>query len=130
MQFGGDDNLGMQLIPLKQLTPHEPKLFTLDLLKSFDISQHSKPRGQLVVEVTFDPFKLESDSFQGSGDELMRKQSSMDKELADASDSVEGGALLVGVISARDVEGEHHTNPYAQIIFAGEKRKTKVQFYI
>lgn len=126
-KFGGHDKLGMQVVPLNQLTPHETKLFTLDLLKSFDMnaSPERKPRGQLVVELTFDPFKLESDSFKAPGDELMRKQSSIDKELADASVSCEGGVLLVTVISAKDVEGEHHTNPYVQIMFRGETKKTR-----
>ncbi|XP_010689952.2 synaptotagmin-3 isoform X1 [Beta vulgaris subsp. vulgaris] len=127
-KFGGHDNLGMQIVPLKQLTPHEPKLFTLDLLKSFDMkdTHDGKSRGQLMVELTFDPFKLESDSFKGPEDEpMMRKQSSMEKAIDDASVSCEGGALLVSVISAKEVEGEHHTNPYAQILFRGEKKKTK-----
>lgn len=126
-KIGAHDKLGMQLIPLKQLTPHEPKLFTLDLLKSFDKSDshNGKPRGQLVVELTFDPFKLESDSFKGSGDVPMQDQSSIDKELAKVSVSSEGGALLVSIISAKEVEGERHTNPYAQIIFRGEKKRTK-----
>ncbi|KNA15372.1 hypothetical protein SOVF_098840 [Spinacia oleracea] len=126
-KFGGHDKLGMQAVPLSQLTPHETKLFTLDLLKSFDIddSPDKKPRGQLVVELTFDPFKLESDSFGTPRDELTRKQSIMDRESDHASVSNQDGVLLVSVISAKDVEGEHHTNPYVQIMFAGEKKKTK-----
>ncbi|KAL2937502.1 Synaptotagmin-3 [Bienertia sinuspersici] len=127
-KIGGDDSLGMQLVPLKQLTPHETTSFTLDLLKSFDDvndSHNSKPRGQLVVELTFDPFKLESDSFKGSGDGQMSRENSIERAIADASVSCEGGALLVSVISAKDIEGEHNTNPYAQIIFSGEKKKTK-----
>ncbi|XP_021732873.1 synaptotagmin-3-like [Chenopodium quinoa] len=125
-KFGGDDKLGMQVVPLNQLTPHEAKVFTLDLLKSFDVndSPDKKPRGQLVVELTFDPFKLESESFAAPGDEMMSKQNSLSKSLSNASITSEGGALLVSVISAKDVEGEHHTNPYAQIVFRGEKKKT------
>lgn len=122
----------MQAVPLSQLTPHETKLFTLDLLKSFDIddSPDKKPRGQLVVELTFDPFKLESDSFGTPRDELTRKQSIMDRESDHASVSNQDGVLLVSVISAKDVEGEHHTNPYVQIMFAGEKKKTKVSHFL
>ncbi|XP_057527794.1 synaptotagmin-3 [Amaranthus tricolor] len=124
-KIGKHDKLGMQLVPLKQLTPHETKQFTLDLLKSFDKNEtYDKPRGQLVVELTYDPFKLESDSFKGS-EELMRKQSSIERDLDDTSVTSEGGVLLVTIISAEDVEGEDHTNPYAQIIFRGERKKTK-----
>ncbi|KAJ8424861.1 hypothetical protein Cgig2_003148 [Carnegiea gigantea] len=36
-----------------------------------------------------------------------------------------GGVLVVIVHEAQDVEGKHHTNPFARIIFRGEKRKTK-----
>ena len=127
LQIGKHDKLGMQLVPLKQLTPHETKQFTLDLLKSFDKNEtYDKPRGQLVVELTYDPFKLESDSFKGS-EELMRKQSSIERDLDDTSVTSEGGVLLVTIISAEDVEGEDHTNPYAQIIFRGERKKTKVK---
>uniref|UniRef100_A0A803MLH2 Uncharacterized protein n=1 Tax=Chenopodium quinoa TaxID=63459 RepID=A0A803MLH2_CHEQI len=95
-KFGGDDKLGMQVVPLNQLTPHEAKVFTLDLLKSFDVndSPDKKLRGQLVVELTFDPFKLESDSFAAPGDEMMSKQNSLTKSLSDASITSEGGALL------------------------------------
>uniref|UniRef100_A0A803MLH4 Uncharacterized protein n=1 Tax=Chenopodium quinoa TaxID=63459 RepID=A0A803MLH4_CHEQI len=115
-KFGGDDYMGMQVVPLNQLTPHEKKIFTLDLLKNFDVndSPDKKPRGQLVVELTFDPFKL---GRQGSD--------SIDRSLSDAPIICESGALLVNVISAKDVEGEQHTNAYAQIVYRGEIKKTR-----
>eukprot|EP00494_Astrolonche_serrata_P001772 UN01778 len=37
-----------------------------------------------------------------------------------------GGLLFVVVHEAQDLEGKHHTNPYAKIIFKGEEKKTKV----
>ncbi|KAH9621047.1 hypothetical protein KSS87_022685 [Heliosperma pusillum] len=121
-KVGGDDKIGMQVIPLKQLTPHEPRTFTLDLLHSLDMKDHhnKKRRGKVVVELTFDPFKLESDSFKGPEDEPNSTgNASGDESICEA------GALLVTVISAKDIEGEHHTNPYVQILFRGERRKTK-----
>lgn len=126
-KVGGHDKLGMQLVPLKQLIPHETKTFTLDLLKNTNINDphNKKPRGQLVLELTFDPFKLESDSFNGSG-ELGSKRNSIEREVADESSLCEAGALLILVIQAEDLEaGEHRINAYAQILFRGGKRRTK-----
>lgn len=37
-QVGGHDRIGMQLVPLKQLTPHEMKEFKLDLHKDTNIT--------------------------------------------------------------------------------------------
>lgn len=37
-----------------------------------------------------------------------------------------GGVLEVIVHSAEDVEGRHHTNPYAKVLFRGDERKTQV----
>ncbi|KAK9705595.1 hypothetical protein RND81_07G069000 [Saponaria officinalis] len=122
MQVGGDDKLGMQVIPLKLLSPHEPKVFTLDLVNSLDLKDHHnrKRRGKLVVELTFDPFKYGSDSFKGLEDE----SNSVGNGSGD--ESVSGaGALLVSIIAAKDVEGENHTNPFVQVLFRGERRKTK-----
>lgn len=42
--------------------------------------------------------------------------------------SPDGGLLSVTIHSAEDVEGKHHTNPYAEVHFQGEKRKTPVSF--
>ena len=49
--------MGMNSIPLKDLTPEETRLFTLDLLKNLkpDDAQNEKSRGQIVVEVTYKP---------------------------------------------------------------------------
>jgi len=37
-----------------------------------------------------------------------------------------GGLLVVMIHEAKDVEGKHHTNPYARIIFKGEEKRTHV----
>lgn len=124
-KVGEDDKIGMQLVPLKELTPNEPKKFTLDLLKNTNMNDphNKKPRGTLEVELTFDPFKLESDSFKGLGT-FSQKQVSLDRTLADELLS-EAGLLSVTVVGAEDLEAvKYHTNPYAQILFRGERRKT------
>lgn len=124
-KVGEDDKIGMQLVPLKELTPNEPKKFTLDLLKNTNMNDphNKKPRGTLEVELTFDPFKLESDSFKGLGT-FSQKQVSLDRTLADELLS-EAGLLSVTVVGAEDLEAvKYHTNAYAQILFRGERRKT------
>ncbi|XP_021663634.2 synaptotagmin-3 isoform X3 [Hevea brasiliensis] len=120
-KVGGHDRLGMQLVPLNVLTPHDTKEFTLDLLKHSNITdpRDKKQRGQIVVELTFVPFKEDSAKFNEplhGGSE----NSSEDERLSGA------GLLSVMVQGAEDVEGEHHNNPYASVLFRGEKKKTKV----
>ncbi|KAG8651180.1 hypothetical protein MANES_07G098800v8 [Manihot esculenta] len=120
-KVGGHDRLGMQLIPLKVLTNHEPKEFTLDLLKHTKInnSQDKKRRGQIVVELTFVPFKEDSTKFNEALDGGSEK-SSEEEKLSGA------GLLSVIVQGAQDVEGVHHNNPYASVLFRGEKKTTKM----
>ncbi|GAB2286852.1 Synaptotagmin-3 [Dionaea muscipula] len=126
-KVGGHDRLGMQLVPLKQLIPGETKEFTLDLLKNANVndSNNKRPRGKLVVELKFDPFKYDNISFKSFEDKLGKKESGVGSISFDAQSS-EAGVLLVTIIGAEDVEGEHHTNPYCQILFRGEVKKTKV----
>lgn len=111
--------MGMNVVPLKEITPDEPNVMTLDLLKNLDKndSQDDKFRGQLVVELTYKPFKEED----------MSKD--LDKPLQKAPEGTppSGGVLVVIVHEAQDVEGKHHTNPYVRVIFKGEERKTKVR---
>lgn len=124
-KVGSHDKLGMQIVQLKELTPHEPKKFILNLLKNTNMNDHhnKKPRGKLELELTFDPFKLESESFKGS-DSLSRKESIVDRTIED-EESSEPGVLLVTVIAAEDLEVvKHHTNAYAQILFRGDRRKS------
>ncbi|KAA8539302.1 hypothetical protein F0562_025994 [Nyssa sinensis] len=126
-KVGGHDKLGMQQVPLKLLMAHETKEFTLDLVKNTDISdsQTNKHRGQVVVELTYDPFKEDSDGFSGPLDGYGRKESGIDGGSSHESSSG-AGLLLVTVQGAEDVEGERHNNPYALVLFRGEKKKSKI----
>ncbi|KAB2094944.1 hypothetical protein ES319_A01G001700v1 [Gossypium barbadense] len=118
-QIGKHDKMGMNEVPLKDLTPDEPKLMTLELVKKKDTNdaQNDKSRGQLVVELTYKPFK----------EEELPKTFQQTKTLVRAPDNTpDGGGMLVVIVhEAEDVEGKHHNNPYVRILFRGEKRKTK-----
>ncbi|VAI91612.1 unnamed protein product [Triticum turgidum subsp. durum] len=115
------DKMGVQVIPLRLLTPYESKLFTLDLLRSMNPNdqQNKKNRGKLVVELTFDPFREENSTSPLISD--VEGNISLKRDVPDG-----GGVLLVSVENAEDVEGKRHTNPYAVVLFRGEKRETKV----
>ncbi|KAH7668984.1 C2 domain-containing protein [Dioscorea alata] len=110
-QVGQHEKMGMNLIPLRDLVPDKPRFFTLDLLKTMDPNdpQNQKVRGQLFVEVTYKPFNEDSDAV----------------EKTPAGTPSGGGLLVVIVHEAQDLEGKHHTNPYVQILFRGETKKTK-----
>ncbi|GAV62902.1 C2 domain-containing protein [Cephalotus follicularis] len=118
-QIGKHDKMGMNVFPLKELSPEEPKVLTLDLLKNMDLNdaQNEKSRGQLVVELTYKPFK-ENELPQGFED-----SQSVQKAPDGTPDG--GGLLVVVVHEAQDLEGKHHTNPYVRILFRGEEKKTK-----
>lgn len=123
-QVGGHDRLGMQLVPLKLLTPYESKELVLDLVKNTDINdtQNKKPRGKLTVELLFTPLREES----------MKYLENSISDVKEAENEVleEAGVLSVTIQGAHGVEGEKHTNPYAVIHFRGERKKTKVDFSI
>lgn len=123
MQMKMHDKLGMQVIPLNMLVPHETKEYTLDLQKNMNPNdpQNQRNRGKIVVQLTFDPFKEDTGSFNKVLDE---KLSGIDRGIQDVSD--DGGLLLVTIEAAEDIEGKYHTNPYAVVLFRGEKKKTKV----
>ncbi|KAJ1694854.1 hypothetical protein LUZ63_011552 [Rhynchospora breviuscula] len=119
-QVGKHDKIGMNVIPLKDLTPEETKSLTLDLLKNMDSNDptNEKMRGQLVVEATYRPFK------EGDTDEDMSDDSAtVDK--APEGTPAGGGLLVVTVHEAQDLEGKHHTNPFVRLLFKGEEKKTK-----
>lgn len=126
-KVGGHDRLGVQLIPLKQLTPYETKEFTLSLLKDTNISdsREKKKRGQIEVELTFVPFKENSLKYSGPSDAYGRKESCNDEAL---DDGALGGAGLLSVLvqGAEEVEGQSHNNPYALVLYRGERKKTKM----
>ncbi|KAL0912982.1 hypothetical protein M5K25_016407 [Dendrobium thyrsiflorum] len=119
------DKLGMQVVPLNSLTPYEMKEFTLDLLKNMNPNDphNKKNRGKVVVELTFEPFREEFDKFSGilDGEGKLKSLGS-----ASSQSSSRGGLLSVTIESAEDVEGKHHNNPYAVVLFKGERKKTKV----
>ncbi|KAJ4783763.1 Calcium-dependent lipid-binding (CaLB domain) family protein [Rhynchospora pubera] len=120
-QVGKHERMGMNMVPLKDLVPDETKTVTLNLLKTMDLNdaQNDKNRGQIILELTYKPFK----------------EDQLPTEVTGESDTVEkppegtpdGGGLLVVIIhEAQDLEGKHHTNPYVKIIFRGEEKKTEV----
>lgn len=116
-QVGKHDKMGMNAVPLKELTPDEPKEFTLDLLKTVDPNdpQNEKSRGQIVIQLTYKAFK-EEDLGKDFEDSLQQ---------APEGTPAGGGVLVVILHEAQDLEGKHHTNPYARIVFRGEEKKTK-----
>lgn len=112
--------MGMNVIPLKDITPEEPREMTLDLLKNMDPNdtRNEKSRGQVVVEVLYKPFK---------GDEIPPDTDGPNSVQKAPEGTPEGGGLLVVILhEAQDVEGKYHTNPSARILFRGEEKKTKV----
>ncbi|KAK3000621.1 hypothetical protein RJ639_020713 [Escallonia herrerae] len=126
-KVGAHDRLGVQVVPLKRLKPNETKEFTLDLLKNTDISDpyNRKQRGQIVVKLTYAPFREDSDKFSGLLDGFARKESASDR--VDGNESPTGaGLLMVTIQGAQDVEGKRHNNPYALVLFRGEKKKSKM----
>ncbi|XP_043696833.1 synaptotagmin-1-like isoform X2 [Telopea speciosissima] len=118
-QVGKHDKMGMNVIPIKDLTPDEPKVLTLDLLKNMDPDdvQNEKSRGELVVEVTYKPFKEEDMPKDFEESNAIQK--------APEGTPAGGGVLVVIVHEAEDLEGKYHTNPYVKILLKGEEKKTK-----
>lgn len=111
--------MGINVVPLKELTPDEPKVLTLDLLKNMDPNdaQNEKSRGQLVAELVYKPFKE---------DEIPEDDDPNAVEKAPEGTPAGGGLLVVIVHEAEDVEGKHHTNPHVRLLFRGEEKRTKV----
>ncbi|GFQ00884.1 synaptotagmin-3 [Phtheirospermum japonicum] len=121
-KVGAHDYLGMQIVPLNILIPYEKKEFNLDLRNSMDPNDphNKKPRGQITVHMTFVPFLEDSKKFSGSFDNNGNSQNSHENVSLSGT-----GLLLVTVVEAEDVEGKSHNNPYATILFRGDKKKTK-----
>ncbi|KAA8546103.1 hypothetical protein F0562_020446 [Nyssa sinensis] len=57
-QVGKHEKMGMNVVPLKELPPNEPKTITIDLLKNMNPNdvQNEKLRGQLMVELHLQTF--------------------------------------------------------------------------
>lgn len=108
------------------LTPNYTKEVKLDLLKDSSVTEahKEKPRGQVVLELTYAPFREQSD-FSGQLNGSARKDSTFDRGTSNISQTG-AGMLLVNVQGASDVEGSRHNNPYVLIIFRGERKKSKV----
>ncbi|PWA82446.1 C2 domain, Synaptotagmin-like mitochondrial-lipid-binding domain protein [Artemisia annua] len=125
-KVGSHDRLGMQVVPLKLLTPYETMELNLDLLKNTNITdpQKKQPRGQIMLEMTYAPFKDDND--MSSGPPTPVKNVSGVMSFGETPSGTGAGVLLVTVQGAEDVEGEHHSNPYAMIVFRGETKKTKI----
>ncbi|CAL8995530.1 unnamed protein product [Prunus brigantina] len=119
-KIGKHDKMGMNVIPLKDLTPDEPKVVTVDILKNMDANdaQNEKLRGQLVVELIYKPFKEDEMPKDDEDPNAIQK--------APEGTPAGGGVLVVLVHEAEDVEGKHHTNPQVRILFRGEERRTKM----
>ncbi|KAG0488503.1 hypothetical protein HPP92_007314 [Vanilla planifolia] len=118
-KIGVHDKIGMQVVPLKDLMPEEPKTMTLNLVKGMDlIETDDKPRGQIVLDMLYSPFKE---------DYILTEEGDNAGDVSKAPDGTpSGGGLLVVIVhEAEDLEGKHHTNPYVRITFKGEEKRTK-----
>ncbi|CAN1307647.1 SYT1 [Linum perenne] len=118
-QVGKHDKMGMNIVQLKDITPLETKVMTLDLVKTMESNdpQNDKFRGQIVLELTYKPFKEE--------DLPSTFEDMQSVEKPPEGTPAGGGVLVVIVHEAQDVEGKHHTNPCVRITFKGEEKRTK-----
>lgn len=118
-QVGKHDKMGMNMVPLKELTPEEPKVMTLELLKNMDPNdvQNEKSRGQLIIELVYNPFK--------DNEVPVDTEDSTAVQKAPEGTPETGGLLVVIIHEAQDLEGKHHTNPSVRLLFRGEEKRTK-----
>lgn len=136
-QIGTHDFLGMQIVPLKVLIPHETKELTLDLVKNTNPYDpvNKKGRGHLIVELTYNPFIDDHGNYSGPLDgKVVGEKSHQSKSRKGSIDfscfsSLEAAGLLsVTVQGAEDVSGKNRSNPnpYALVSFGEETKITKV----
>ncbi|KAL6213103.1 hypothetical protein ACLB2K_012550 [Fragaria x ananassa] len=118
-KVGKHEKMGINVIPLKDLPNDEPKVLTLDLLKTMDLNdpQNEKNRGQLELELTYKPFAEED--LQKGYDETQTL------EKAPEGTPPGGGLLVVIVHEGQDLEGKHHCNPSVRLILRGDEKRTK-----
>jgi Ca2+-dependent lipid-binding protein len=121
-KVGAHDKMGMQVVPLKDLQENVPKLQTVPLFKNMDPNDeaNSKKRGELTFEMNLRLFK-EDDT-----EEDIKAKSMDDGQFANGVTSSEGGLLSVIIHQAQELEGKHHTNPFVEVNFRGDKKKTPV----
>lgn len=116
--------MGVNIVPLNELAPEEPKALILDLLKNLNANdaQNEKSRGQIVLEVMYKPF----------GEDEMPNNIEVSNEVQKAPEGTPdgGGVLVVIVHEAQDLEGKHHVNPSVRLFFRGEEKRTKVSFRV
>lgn len=113
----------MNVVPVKDLTPDEAKVLTLDLRKNMDPEdvQNEKLRGQLVLEAIYKPFK---------GDEIpFDPDNSSEVQKAPEGTPAGGGLLVIIIHEGQSIEGKNHTNPSIRLLFRGEVKKTKVNYF-
>ncbi|KAK6136179.1 hypothetical protein DH2020_030070 [Rehmannia glutinosa] len=98
-KVGSHDRLGTQTFPLKMLLPNEPKEVTLELLKDTNLTdpRNKKQRGQIMLELTYAPFREDNDGFSGLLEGFSRKDSVFDKTPSNISQTG-AGLLLVTMI--------------------------------
>ncbi|KAH7444348.1 hypothetical protein KP509_02G074700 [Ceratopteris richardii] len=114
-KISSHDKLGMATFSLASLEPDVPEHLTLNLRKNMDDngSVNQKSWGQLVVEVTYKPFKQD-----------LPVQNETETVAPEGTPQA-GGLLVITVHGAHGLEGKHHTNPYAKVVYRGEEYKTK-----
>jgi len=74
------------------------------------------------------PFREDSIEFSGPLDGNDGRGSASGRHSSDEESLSGAGLLSVIVQGAEDVEGKHHINPYALVLFRGERKRTKVNF--
>jgi Ca2+-dependent lipid-binding protein len=118
-KIGAHEKMGMQIVPLKDLVEDQPKMYTVPLVKNMDPNDEAntrKSRGEITFEMTFKPFKEDDNK-----DEIAAE--AMDgTQRAPEGTNPNGGLLSVTIHQAEEVEGKHHTNPFVEVHFRGEKK--------
>lgn len=66
------------------------------------------------------------DGHQDDTEEDIKAKSMDDGQFANGVKSSEGGLLSVIIHQAQELEGKHHTNPFVEVNFRGDKKKTPV----
>ncbi|KAH9530525.1 hypothetical protein CY35_20G008600 [Sphagnum magellanicum] len=105
-KVGAHEKIGMQVVPLASLIDLERKMFNLKLLKNMDPNdeRNQKDWGEISIELMYKAFQEVDEA------DLMEY---MHNRVERVLQGENGGLLVVTIHEAKDVEGKHHTNPYA-----------------
>lgn len=97
----------------------------MNLLKNINPNDtDKKQRGKIMLDLTFVPFKQD---YERTGSLVLQHSMSRSSvKRSESSHEYGAGLLFITVVGAEDVEGKHHTNPSALVVFRGEMKKTKV----